>query len=888
VTESFLIKILVGLVDYCQSHARAVLLTALILTVGSIYYASGHLGLVADTNQLFSPDLPWQKIQSDFDRAFPSTTMQTAILIEGKSANAVDNGTAELADALSKRPDLFKTVQRPDSGPFFDTNGILFLSLDELAFFSDEIAQAQPLLAPVNADPSLRGLFGILDMATQDLVQRGETRANLAEPLNAFADTIRSVAAGKPRRLDWGALITAGPAQPEELRHFILVQPALDFGALQPGARASAAIREMAANLHFPDRFLTVRLTGEVPLADEEFDSATAGAGLETALSMFSVVVILLFGLRAPRLIFAIMVTLMAGLAITAAFAATAVGSLNVISVAFAVLFIGIGVDFGIQFTMRFRAELFDLTGGESPADKAAINRQALSRTARSIAAPLSVAGLAISLGFFAFLPTDYKGVSELGLIAGASMLVALLANLTVLPALLSLLPARGKAEAAGFAWAAPIDRFLARRAKAVLLLSIAAAIAAGFTIVHVRFDGDPLNLKDPARESVIVTREMASDPSATPYRIEILTRGPAEAAALRARLETLPQVRDVISLASYIPGDQAAKLDTIEQTKFLLGPLLDGKPPLPAPHDDEEREAARTFLLHLNAALAARDESPDQTGQTLADAVTAFLAMPGGGNIAVLRQALLGGFPGRIESLRHAMAAAPVSVETLPPEIRNDWIAADGRARISVFPKGDMRDRAQLKAFVDAVLGVAPDATGMPVDIFEAGGTVAAAFVSASLFALIAITLFLGAVLRSFRDVLLVLIPLLLAGLLTLATTVSIGLDFNFLNIIALPLLMGIGVAFDIYFVMAWRSMRAQAGKVALLQTATARAVVFSAFTTMTAFGSLALSPHAGTASLGRFLIIALFYVLFCTLFVQPALMNVWGRDKKATITKI
>jgi predicted RND superfamily exporter protein len=134
----------------------------------------------------------------------------------------------------------------------------------------------------------------------------------------------------------------------------------------------------------------------------------------------------------------------------------------------------------------------------------------------------------------------------------------------------------------------------------------------------------------------------------------------------------------------------------------------------------------------------------------------------------------------------------------------------------------------------------------------------------------------------------LLVLIPLLLAGLLTLATTVSIGLDFNFLNIIALPLLMGIGVAFDIYFVMAWRSMRAQAGKVALLQTATARAVVFSAFTTMTAFGSLALSPHAGTASLGRFLIIALFYVLFCTLFVQPALMNVWGRDKKATITKI
>jgi predicted RND superfamily exporter protein len=240
------------------------------------------------------------------------------------------------------------------------------------------------------------------------------------------------------------------------------------------------------------------------------------------------------------------------------------------------------------------------------------------------------------------------------------------------------------------------------------------------------------------------------------------------------------------------------------------------------------------------------------------------------------LRQALLSGFAGPIESLRQALSAELITIKNLPAEMKEAWISADGRARIAVFPKGDMRDPAQLKSFVDAVRSVAPAATGTPVDIFEAGDTVGSAFARASTLALIAITLFLGLILRRARDVLVVLIPLLLAGLFSLATAVLAGLPFNFLNIIAVPLLLGIGVAFDIYFVMAWRASR---GPVALLQTATARAVVFSAMTTMTAFGSLAFSPHAGTASLGEFLMISLGYVLICTLFVQPALMTVWDR---------
>jgi uncharacterized protein len=208
--------------------------------------------------------------------------------------------------------------------------------------------------------------------------------------------------------------------------------------------------------------------------------------------------------------------------------------------------------------------------------------------------------------------------------------------------------------------------------------------------------------------------------------------------------------------------------------------------------------------------------------------------------------------------------------MQTLPADLRRAWVAEDGRARLEVFPKGDPRDNTVLKRFVAAVRTIAPEATGTPVTIQESGSTVVGAFTRAGWIAVSAITLLLLFMLRSLRDVILVLTPLLLAGLLTAATSVILDLPLNYANIITLPLLLGIGVAFDIYFVMRWR-----AGMAGPLQSSTARAVLFSALTTMTAFGSLALSNHPGTAEMGRLLTIALAYVLLCTLLVLPALLG-------------
>jgi uncharacterized protein len=872
-----MIGFLTALVDFARQRALAVLGVAFVLSIAAGWYTAGHLGVDTDTSNLLSPNLDWQVQSRVLDKAFPQNVSVTTIVLDGPNPDLVATATDRLAAALAKRTDLFSTVRRPDYGPFFDRYGLLFLSGKELSTLSDQLAAAQPLLGPLDADPSLRGLFGVLNQALTALESGDKAGAKLATPLAAFASSINTITAGHPEPLSWSRLMTGKDPRPEELRHFIQVQAKLDFTALEPGQKASDGIRETARALGLGDEGVRVRLTGEIPLQDDEFASVSEGAGIATGLSLTGILVVLLLGLRTPRLILAIIVTLLAGLVYTACFAALSVGSLNMISVAFAVLFIGIGVDFGIQFSMRYRAELFEVTGGEAPDDPAQAHADAVRRTGRGIGTPLGLAALATCAGFFSFLPTDYKGVSELGLIAGTSMLIALVCNLTILPALLTVLPkGRGKPEAAGFAWAVPIDGVISRNARAITAVALLFGLASIACIPWARFDADPLDLKDPHKESVSTALELTNDPINSPYTIELLRPTQAAADALASRLSTLPEVKQALTLSSLVPDDQAAKLDTLGTTQILLGPIVDHLITLPPPTAAQEQAAVTGFRLHLHQLLKgpARDAlGPAATA--MADALDRFEALPDAtAKLPLLRQVLLGGFETRIDGLRHALQATPLSLKTMPAEVREDWVAADGRARISVFPSGNMHDQHQLARFVAAVRAVAPDASGAPVTILESGNTVSHAFVTASLLALVTITILLAIALRRVRDLVIVMLPLVLAGLYALGTCVAFGLAFNYANVIAVPLLMGIGVAFDIYFLMVWRGEKYRAPH--LLQTSTARAVVFSACTTASAFGTLSLSHHVGTASMGILLVMTLGFVLVCTLIVQPALMTV------------
>jgi hypothetical protein len=225
---------------------------------------------------------------------------------------------------------------------------------------------------------------------------------------------------------------------------------------------------------------------------------------------------------------------------------------------------------------------------------------------------------------------------------------------------------------------------------------------------------------------------------------------------------------------------------------------------------------------------------------------------------------------PEQLDNLRTALNAAPVTLASLPPDVTRDWLLPDGRVRTQVLSTPQARSSAGLQQFVAQVTAIAPDAGGSAVTIEATSQTIVDAFRDAEIIAVVAITIILLLALRRVLDVGLVLAPLILSALLTLMVAVLLPLPLNFANIIALPLLLGVGVSFNIYFVMNWR-----AGRHAILGSATARAIVFSALTTGTAFGSLALSGHPGTASMGRLLLISLACTLLASLVFIPALLS-------------
>ncbi|HLB79440.1 MAG TPA: MMPL family transporter, partial [Dongiaceae bacterium] len=660
-----------------------------------------------------------------------------------------------------------------------------------------------------------------------------------------------------------------GDAEPADRRRTIVARPKLDPASLRPAAAAMTEVRRLGAELAIDAAHgLRLRLTGAAALDTEELQSVMQSASRSAIGSLVLVAVLVFIGLRSPRLIASVMVTLIAGLIWTAAFAAAAIGQLNLISVTFTVLFIGLGIDFGIHFGLRYREAVDD------GVDQAA----ALRRAAVGVGPSLTISAVAAALAFYSFFPTAYRGLSELGLIAGTGMFIALFANLTLLPALLSVMPLRRSARPLPPILGPAVERFIDARRRPICVAALALGLAALPLLVELRFDFNPINLKDPNTESMQALRDLTQAGGAARATISVLAADIEAAAAQAARLEQLDRVDKTVALSDFVPRDQDAKLAVIDQTAFFLGPLLLDAAVKPPPDDGERRAAVDSFRGKLAALLASGHAGPAAAAMRRLSAALDGLSAAGGDMLRGLEADLVGTLPGRIESLRRAFNAGPVTFADLPDDLRRRYLAPDGRARIEVYPAEDIDDIEAQRRFVAAVRSLAPDAAGSPVVLLEAGNAVVRAFQQASTAALVLITVLMLLLLRSLWDVALVLVPVALSAALTMATSVLVGLPFNFANIIVLPLLLGLGVASGVQLVMRVRQPGAR-----LLDTSTPRAVLFSALTTVGSLGTLALSSHRGIAGMGLLLTVAIAFTLLGALIVLPAMLALRARPGKA-----
>jgi len=875
--ESWLHVALSRWADWMNRSALLVVLTAVIATVFVFRYTIDHLGISTDTSDMLSPDLQFRKVYSDFRESFPQYIDTMIVVVSGDTPELARDGATALAARLRQSDNLFKSIYLPGISRFFDRQALLYPSVDELEDLVDRLAGVQAFLGKLAREPSLPALLEL----TEQALERIDTSQGLdIEPFIREIDAaIAAADEQRFHRMSWQQLFQGQDAGPDSLRQLILLQPRLDYGRMQPASDAMQAVRAATTGLQLDaEHGLRVQVTGEVALAYEELQSASKGAEIAGILSLILVTIVMGVGLQRWQLVAATILTLLCGLILTAGFAAVAIGHLNLISIAFAVLYIGLGVDYAIHVCLRY----LELLRRQLP------HAIALRLAVRDIGGSLMICTATTATGFYAFVPTSFTGVSELGLISGTGMVISLVLSLTLLPALLTLLPGirTRQLPASKYGPVARLLRMPARHPRRILWPASAAFVLSLLSLNALRFDANPINLRDPRSESVRTFKELLQSTSASPWALNILAGNHAQAQQLAERIGQLTVVGDTVNIDRFVPDRQQEKLELIDELSLLLGPLSPG----PAGRDGADPPAKLPALEQFSAAVedfSGGTQVLTEAVRRLAKDLRIFLdglsSVPKDRQervLAALEQGLLGSFPALLDRLRTGLQASEFRQQDLPEELATRWVTGDGRYRIDVLPAEPLQSERNLKPFVSAVQSAAPQATGAGVFNIESGRVVVAAFTQALLSALAVIVILLLVLLTYKRDVVLVLAPLMLAALVTAGAAVVFGIAFNFANVIALPLLLGIGVDSGVHLVHRFRTAPPADGD--LLGSSTIRAIIISALTTICSFGNLALSPHPGAASMGQLLVIGTLATLVCMLLVLPALIY-WQRPLPA-----
>jgi len=834
-----------------------------------LYWTVGHLGMSTDTSDMLSAKLPFRQIYADFQQSFPQYTDTMIVLVDGDTPDLASAASDSLADRLRHSDGLFKSVYQPMGGEFFERHSLLYMNVDELQMLADKLMQFQAFFGRLARDPSLSELLRLTGLAL-GRVEAGES-LEIGPFLRQLDAALTANNDGHFYQVSWQQLLHGSAARMNDRRQLILLQPRLDYSRLQPATDAMQAVRQAIGELQLdPAHGVRAQVTGEVALAYEELQSASRGALIAGVMSLLLVAVVLGMGLGSWQLVLATLITLLSGLIMTAGFAAATIGHLNLISIAFAVLYIGLGVDYAIHLCLRYRELLWQ---GSSQIS-------AMRRAMCDIGGSLFICTATTATGFYAFVPTSFTGVSELGLIAGTGMVISLALSLSLLPALLSLLPsvrpvARRMSAGNGVS---RLLRMPAKYPRAFLWVAVGATLVSILALPAVRFDANPIDLRDPDSESVRAFNKLLQDSATSPWNLKILADNQAEAKRRVEQTRQLAVVDDAITINRFIPENQPDKLALIDDLNLLLGPLQVASPG----RQDTQPQKQLASLQNFAAVVDDFPASPeplsgtvrhlDKTLQGFLAGLSAEPAAERQRQLLALERSVLGSLPALLNRLATALQATAIRYPDLPTDLLRRWVTGDGRLRIDVFPSQVLDNEADLEKFVTAVQSVAPRVTGPAVFNIESGRVVVSAFAQALLSALVVITFLLLILLPRKRDVILVLAPLSLAAMMTAAIAVVADIPFNFANVIALPLLLGIGVDSGVHMVHRYRTALPDDGD--LLGSSTIRAIVVSALTTIFSFGNLAFSPHPGAASMGQLLTIGTGATMFCMLAVLPALL--------------
>ena len=862
-------------ITWISNRAGLIMAATMLLTIAAGYYAVTAFSMNSDTSLLIRQDTDWKQVNREFVKTFPQYDQNTFVVISGNKPNQVSIVARHLADQIRENDSVFRTVYSPASNQFALEHALLYFEPDTLNDTISKLADAQPFLTAVATDNSLRSVFQlVLDaLDSNENLPTGFTRM-----LDALSSTAEQALTGDSKPISWRDELFQ--VEDSTFYQVIFVQGQQNFGEDLPNAMIIEGLQTIIADLSHPYRDdVTIRLTGQVPLEHQEIVSAMDSAQLAGTLALVILVFVLIWGVRSMWVIAAIYLTMIVGLIWTAAFAMIAIGQYNTISIIFLVMFIGLGVDFAVHLCLKFQEARLRL-------DK--IN--ALIETGTELGPAIMLCGVTSAIGFLAFVPTEYIGLGEMGIISGGGMIIAVALSLTLIPAFFAL--SGDPRPATNVPFAGLLSSVVAKNSKLTSYVTLGVAIVLAVIATQAQFDYSTLSLKDPKSEAMATLIELQREDIITDFALTYVADDLDTANNTRSTLEGLAVVSEVKTPTDYLPLDQTENLYILEDARFFLDSLF-APPPAMAIWDDADLllmlSRINTSLLETrqNAARAPaiNPNSPElQASLSRLQTAVSDLQKASLATRVLYSDLIVPPIKSEIEWLKTALSAEQVTLERLPLALQERLIAKDGRVVVTITPAENVVPVDAMRRFTADVMAVVPQITGRPVLDLGIGDIVITAFQTAILIAVSAIFIILLITLRSLVDSILVFIPLAMTAMLTLSVSVLIDLPLNMANVVVIPLIFGLGVDNGIHIVKRFHQSK---NVEALVYSSTPKAVFLSNLTTLGTFCALSFSSHQGIYSIGVLLTIALTSLMLLTLVSLPALLATFSRPRSIRATE-
>jgi hopanoid biosynthesis associated RND transporter like protein HpnN len=910
-------RLLVALVSLACRFPRTVLAASLTLAALSVLAAATRLQYHTQRNDLLSPEKESQQRWKQYLAEFGDDDDIVAV-VKGRDTVRMRQALDALADKVRGRPDLFdRLFYKVDLRGLRD-RALLFLSAEEIRSIRENIKGMGLLLQ--------FGPLGWRNLTLQSLLAEADQRALALKPgrplspadeqfftqLLSICRTARDMLADPARyRNPWsslmagahkpgapatGPLMAQRPGQEDLLAEpqyffspggddrdtlaFLLVRPVKEAGSFTAALKPVSAMREFVAALRraWPD--LEFGLTGLPVLETDEMAAADHDTRLASylAIAAVSLLFVLVYrGLWYPLLT---VTTLLLGTAWAMGWLTVTVGHLNILSATFAVMLIGMG-DYGVLWVMRY----------EQARRRGLDVRSSLVHTTIHVAVGNLTAATTLALAFFAAMFADFRAVAELGWIAGCGVVLCALACFTVLPSLLVLCDRRVRPGDDGRPpLVLPFRRPTAdgwlpglwRYSWWIVAGGLALAVGLGVCASGVSYDHNLLNLQARGLESVRWELTLIEHTAGASWHALSTGSTPAEALALKARYEEMPEVSRVVEVASLVPAEQAQKLPLLDDISRRLRNLPErgvtiahARPSRGGLIEAVGRVARRLDPAAATPGLAADlRASLDELHKQLQGMPSARLAEE---RLQDFEERLAGDLAEDLHRLREVATPRPIGLDDLPPDLRERYVGASGKWLLRVFAKECLWQFEPLENFCRRIHAVDPEATGKPFGTVEGLRAMKDGLVRAGAYAFAVIAAVLLVDFRRPRRALLALAPLLVGVLFSVGILGLCGVPLNPANMIAFPLILGVGVDNGVHVLHDYLLRRAE-GR-ASVSRAIGRGVLVKALTTMIGFGTLLISTERGLVGLGLILTLGVGCSMLTALFFLPALLHLSDR---------